>query len=194
MTSYRASVLPTTVDRASPPPVRAAAAVPIVLTGTMGAADQRYFDELRRLHFPAHRNVLQAHLTLFHHLPPSALPELQQVMRGLAAEEAPPKAEIIGVMPMGRGTAFRVRSPALSDMREHIAEHFQRLLTPQDRGTPILHITVQNKVTPAQAKQLQQQLLAGFQQRPLEIKGLAAHHYLDGPWQQAFAVSFRGRR
>ena len=39
-----------------------------------GREDQAAFDRLRTAHFPPERNQLAAHLTLFHHLPPSALP------------------------------------------------------------------------------------------------------------------------
>ncbi len=71
----------------TPPPARVAGAAPIVITGTMGAADQRYFDALRRAHFPPERNYLSAHITLFHHLPPSLLEELAALFRAIAAAQ-----------------------------------------------------------------------------------------------------------
>ncbi|HKT76092.1 MAG TPA: 2'-5' RNA ligase family protein, partial [Sphingobium sp.] len=55
----------------------------------MGAADCAWAEEQRRAHFPADRNVVPAHVTLFHHLPPSLLPELAGRMKRLCAGAAP---------------------------------------------------------------------------------------------------------
>jgi hypothetical protein len=159
----------------------------------MGAVSFRYFDDLRRQHFPADRNHLSAHLTLFHHLPPSVLPELSDMMRSLAAQYPPLQARVAGVMSLGRGTAFRIESEELMAVREEIADRFFSLLTPQDRGRPRLHVTVQNKVVLKDAIALQQELTAGFRPHDMAIKGLAAHYYRGGPWEPVFDVSFRGR-
>lgn len=109
-----------------------------------------------------------------------------------AARGAPPAARLTEVMSLGRGTAFRVDSPGLLDIREDIAEVFQHDLIPQDQGRPRLHITVQNKVDPATAKRLQTELSAIFRPRPLAISGLAVWYYRGGPWELAQEVKFRG--
>ena len=49
---------------------------PIIVSAEFGAADFARLDGLRRAHFPPARNVLPAHLTLFHHLPPSLETEI----------------------------------------------------------------------------------------------------------------------
>jgi 2'-5' RNA ligase superfamily len=165
---------------------------PIIVTALMGAADFGWADGLRRAHFPPKRNHIPAHISLFHHLPPARLGELTRMMRDLAAGPPPP-ARLSEVMMLGRGVAFRVESPDLLAMREQIAEAFQYDLIPQDQGTPRLHITVQNKVEPAVAKALHGTLSADFRPRPLTIAGLAAWHYLGGPWQLAAQIRFRGR-
>ena len=107
---------------AIPPPNRAAGAAPIIVTATMGAADQRYFDNLRRAHFPPARNYLCAHITLFHHLPPSALAELDGLIRRLTAEVSAPVAALREVYSLGKGVAFRIESPELLAIRARIAE------------------------------------------------------------------------
>ncbi len=168
--------------------------MPIIVTATMGAADQRYFDNLRTAHFPPERNHLAAHITLFHQLPPSSLDELDRLVRIIAADTPPPSAHLREVYSLGQGVAFRIDSPALIAIRDRIADRFAGMLSAQDRGTPRLHITVQNKVAPAAARDLLARLAADFRPRPLEIAGLAAHHYLGGPWEQAFARNFRGAR
>lgn len=166
---------------------------PIIVTALMGAADFGWADGLRRAHYPPERNHIPAHISLFHHLPPARLDELTRMMRDLATEP-PPQARLSHIMMLGRGVAFRVESPDLLAMREHIAEAFQYDLIPQDQATPRLHITVQNKVEPAVAKALHAMISADFRPRPLIIAGLAAWYYLGGAWQLATQVKFRGRR
>ncbi len=179
---------------AIPPPIRAAGAAPIIVTATMGAADQRYFDHLRAAHFPPERNYLGAHITLFHQLPPSALGELDGLIRRIAADTPPPAARLRELYSLGKGVAYRIDSPDLLAIRARIADHFTGMLTAQDQGTPRLHITVQNKVAPSDARALLTELAADFVPRPLAITGLAAHHYRGGPWEAAFARNFRGAR
>lgn len=179
---------------AIPPPIRAAGAAPIIVTATMGAADQRFFDMLRAAHFPPERNYLTAHITLFHQLPPSALGELDGLIRRIAADTPPPAARLRELYSLGKGVAYRIDSPDLLAIRDRIAEHFTGMLTAQDQGTPRLHITVQNKVAPSEARTLLAELAADFVPRPLTITGLAAQHYRGGPWEAAFARNFRGPR
>ena len=178
----------------SSPPYRTTGAVPIIATATMGAADQRFFDALRTAHFPPDRNHLAAHITLFHQLPPSCLDEFERLIRAIVADTPPPATALREVYSLGQGVAFRIDSPDLLVIRARIADHFSGMLTAQDQGTPRLHITVQNKVTAAEARALLASLAADFRPRPLAITGLAAHHYRGGPWDPAFARNFRGAR
>lgn len=157
----------------------------------MGAADFAWADRLRRAHFPPDRNLVPAHITLFHHLPPSLLPELVARMKALCARSAP--AACLGeVMLLGRGVAYRVESEALMAVRDELADAFAGLLVPQDQARPRLHITVSNKIDPERARDLAGELRADFHPRPLQIAGLAAWHYRGGPWELAVKASFRG--
>ena len=164
---------------------------PIIVTALMGAADFAWADGLRRAHFPPERNWLGAHITLFHHLPPSALGEVAGRLKRLGAGPRP-AARLTDVMLLGRGVAYRVESPELLAMRAELADAFAGMLTPQDQAKPRLHITIQNKVTPDAAKALADKLRADFRPRPLVIAGLAAWHYRGGPWEMAMKAMFRG--
>ena len=62
---------------------------PLIVTALIGEADFARLDGLRRAHFPPERNVLRAHLTLFHHLPPSVLEELRDLLRVETRAPAP---------------------------------------------------------------------------------------------------------
>nr|WP_081643334.1 2'-5' RNA ligase family protein [Sphingobium bisphenolivorans] len=146
---------------------------------------------MRRAHFPPERNQVPAHVTLFHHLPPSLLEELRHRLKRLCAGPAP-AAMISDVMLLGRGVAYRVESAELMAIRDELAEAFTGLLVPQDQGRPRFHITVQNKVEPGEARALYQILRQDFRPKPLAIAGLAAWHYREGPWELALKASFRG--
>lgn len=164
---------------------------PIIVSALFGDEDFAYLDGLRRAHFPPDRNQLSAHLTLFHHLPPSAVRELQTRLAA-EAKAAPPAAELSEVMNLGRGVALRVRSEALDAIRHRLADDFQGSLTPQDAGGWRPHVTIQNKASPADAKALLQEMTATFRPRPLKISGLAAYYYRGGPWELIGRHPFRG--
>lgn len=166
---------------------------PIIITAAMGSAEQSWANALRTAHFPPERNYLDAHITLFHHLPPTHLPEIRARLAAMAREYAPPSAILADVMMLGRGVAYRIDCPDLLAMRDALAECLTGLLTPQDQARPLLHITVQNKVEPAVAKVLHAKLLAAFHPRPFAITGLAAHYYRGGPWEAIQSWSFSGR-
>ncbi|MEO0442034.1 MAG: 2'-5' RNA ligase family protein [Pseudomonadota bacterium] len=166
---------------------------PVIMTAVMGKEDFAWANGLRQRHFPPERNFLSAHITLFHHMPPQALPEIRQAISDLCRDNPRPAAELSKLIHLGRGVAYQLHSPQLLAMRMELAEMFHGLLVAQDQQTPRLHITVQNKVVPGEAKQLLEKLDADFTPRPFEITGLALHYYMDGPWQDIGEWLFRGR-
>jgi hypothetical protein len=176
-----------------PVPTPAPLDAPLIVTALMGAEDFAHFDRLRRAYFPPDRNVIPAHITLFHHLPPARLPELARLISDIV-RDPPPAAWISDVLFMGRGNSFRVDSPGLLDARARIAECFAADLTPQDRHTPRLHITIQNKVPPDVAKALNRELHAQFRAQALIIGGIAIWAYRGGPWELIRRFTFRGSR
>ena len=155
---------------------------PIIVSALFAPADHAWFDGLRRAHFPPERNVLAAHLTLFHHLPPAIAPELRRRLAELV-RTTPPRALAAGLLNLGRGVAIRIESPELEAIRAELADAFAGMLTPQDRAGWRPHVTIQNKVAPAEAKALLAALRAGFTPRPVAIAGLAAWWYRGGPWE-----------
>jgi hypothetical protein len=166
-------------------------AAPIIVSALLGDHDFAFFDGLRRAHFPPERNVLSAHLTLFHHLPPSVEAELMHRL-GEAARAPRPPAQVTGVFSLGRGVAYRIESSELADIRDDLATAFAPLLTPQDAAPWRAHVTVQNKVMPDAARALLGTLQRDFVPRPVVITGLAAWWYRGGPWEAIGARRFRG--
>jgi hypothetical protein len=166
---------------------------PLIVTALMAAPDQAWFDRLRAAHFPPERNHLAAHLTLFHAIPPMLEQELRQRLAALAAELPPPRAEVVGLMNLGGGVAYRIVSDDLDAIRAELADAFRGSLTQQDSHGWRPHITVQNKVTVAEASALATLLERGFSPRPLALSGLAYDHYDNGPWLPGRRYPFRGR-
>ena len=156
---------------------------PIIVTALLGAADAARFDALRRQHFPPERNQLAAHLTMFHHLPPSLAVELKSQLTAETRGVATPRARVAGLVSLGEGVAYRIESDELVAIRARLADHFTGLLTPQDQAGWRPHVTVQNKVRPDVARALLRMLEADFSPRPVAITGLASWWYRGGPWE-----------
>lgn len=165
---------------------------PIIITAEMGKTDQAWANGLRRAHFPVERNFVEAHITLFHHLPPSHLPEVKSRLAALGTEYSAPAAHLTDVSLLGTAVAFQVDSPELLSLRAALADAFRGLLIPQDQASPKLHITVQNKVPASVARALHAQLSSTFRPRPLVISGLSAYYYRGGPWEHIGRWAFRG--
>lgn len=166
-------------------------AAPLIVTAELPGALQSRADQLRAAHFPPERNYLRAHVTLFHALPPMVEGELKDAL-AFEARAAPVRARLEGVMNLGRGTALRLSSPAMLDLRERLADRFHGLLTPQDQQAPRLHVTIQNKVAPSVAKALQATLAPTMEPRDFAFAGLALHRYCGGPWETVHRWPFRG--
>lgn len=163
----------------------------LIVTAEIGASDFAWLDQLRRVHYPAERNRLPAHLTMFHALPPSAEGEVRSTLSRLAVER-PPKASIEGLMDLGGGVALRVASIELDRIRRDLAADFSGLLSAQDAAGWRPHVTIQNKVPPRDARALIARLERDFRARPLAISGLGLHRYLGGPWEGLANYAFRG--
>lgn len=166
---------------------------PIIMTAQMGKADFVWANGLRQCHFPPDRNLVSAHITLFHHLPPQALDEIRSAVIAATGSLPKPPAKLDGLIHLGRGVAYRLHAPELLALRMELADRFAGLLVAQDQQTPRLHITVQNKVPAREARRLFEELSAGFEPRPFALHGIGLHYYDDGPWQDIGAWPFRGR-
>jgi len=158
-------------------------AAPIIVTALFGDDDQAWFDRQRQAHFPPERNFLSAHLTMFHHLPPSLEGEAKHRLSE-AAREGAPQARIAGLFSLGRGVAYRIDSPDLEVVRAHLADIWAPLLTPQDAANWRPHVTIQNKVDPADARALLSRLEPDFRPRAVKVAGYAAYWYRGGPWEK----------
>ncbi|WP_246204811.1 2'-5' RNA ligase family protein [Altericroceibacterium indicum] len=165
---------------------------PFIITAQLPPDIHSWATGLRREHFPPERNHLDAHVTLFHILPPSAETEIRDALAYCAKTYRKPEAQVEDIMSLGKGTAFKVFSHDMQVIRAELADRFHGLLTDQDAHTPRLHITIQNKVTLKEARALQAELQSTFIQRNFAFLGLSLHIYRGGPWEFVKSWSFRG--
>lgn len=165
---------------------------PLIVTLQLDAPSTDYFNRLRAQHFPAALNHIGAHVTLFHKLPGE---EERAVLEALAREarwRGPFAVRVPGLMRLGRGAAFRIDSEALLTVRASLAAAFEPWLSGQDREKFRPHVTVQNKVSPAQAEALYEHLSRGFIPFDAVAEGLQLWRYEGGPWSPVAAVAFQG--
>jgi hypothetical protein len=164
---------------------------PLIVTADFSPGDFSWLEGLRRAHYPFDLNRVPVHLTMFQGLPPSAVDEVKRELAGHSASP-PPRATIAGLMSLSTGVAFRVVSDELDAIRDAVADHFHGLLCAPDAAGWRPHVTIQNKVSPRQAKALLDELQREFRPRPLGIAGLSVHRYRGGPWETLASYRFRG--
>ena len=166
---------------------------PFIVTAKLPPDIQSWAEGLRRAHYPAERNHLHAHVTMFHSFAPSLLEELKDFLPRIAGEFAAPEADVSGLLDLGSGTAIALTSPQLLGLREFIAEHFHGSLTAQDLYEPRPHITIQNKASKREARALQAELAPKIAERRFTFPALELHLYQGGPWEAVKTCAFRGK-
>ncbi len=164
---------------------------PLILTLTLDAASQAFFDAQRQQYFPPKLNYLGAHLTLFHALPGAEEAAIGDHLATVAAgQPGPLPLAVTGLKFMGRGVMYTLANPDLPALHRRLQQQWQPWLSAQDQQGLRPHITVQNKVEPAVARQLLADLEADFQPFEVQGTGLALWAYRGGPWEARRAFPF----
>lgn len=162
---------------------------PLIMTALFDAQSFAALDGLRRRFFPPALNRVPAHATLFHHLPGDGLRAVVERLREVCRRTAPLAYTAAEARFLGRGVALAIDCPGLVRLRADLAAAFADRLTAQDRQGYRPHATVQNKVSPDEARATLRQVEALL---PLagRIEGLALWHYRGGPWEEAGRFAF----
>lgn len=167
---------------------------PLIVTLDLDVKTREVFDLLRRTHFPAERNYLTAHLTLFHHLPGDEEQEVIGDLEEVCERQERCALRVTSPFLLGRGVAYRIESPALLAVHAQLVRRWRPWLTEQDRQPFRPHVTVQNKVDPARAHLLFNELRAGFTPFTATGEGLRLWRYRGGPWDLVDFYRFRGSK
>jgi 2'-5' RNA ligase len=164
---------------------------PLIVTLVVDDLTQTAWDDLRRRWFPPERLLVGAHVTLFHALPGRELDAVVRNLAEVAAMTEPFALAVPEAASLGRGVALRVRSAALDRLHGDLARRWQPWLTPQDAKALWAHVTIQNKVSPDEARDTLAEVTAAFTPHQATATGLALWRYLDGPWQAVTKAPFR---
>ena len=161
---------------------------PLLLTLELAQPAQGVFQSLRERHFPPARNLIPAHVSMFHALPGAERDRITRRLRALPADGFAVRIE--APFPLGRGVGFRLQAPGLLSLRAELARDWADWLTPQDRQGYRPHVTVQNKVDPELAAQTLQRLQQGFVPFRTQAAALRLWRYLGGPWEALERIVF----
>ena len=149
-------------------------------------------DRLRSRYFPADRNVVPAHLCLFHHLPGDEFDAIDRAL-ALAARSSPPVAvSFPSVKRMARGILAEVAAPGLGAIHSALARRFAGHLTPQDRQPFRPHVTLMNKAEPAEAVAALDELRGVWSTWDGVGERLLLWRYRGGPWEDVASYDFTG--
>ena len=165
---------------------------PLILTLALDERAFAFFEAERRRSFPPERNLIPAHLTLFHKLPGAEAGRIAAALTELCRAQPPVLLEATGPRFLGRGVAITLTSPALEVLRRDLAGRWAEWLTAQDRQRFQPHVTIQNKVSPDEARRLHESLARAFQPFPVRGSGLLLWRYRGGPWDAAGSFPFAG--
>ncbi len=169
-------------------------AAPLIVTLALDDESQARLDAERTRWFPPALNRIPAHVSLFHALPGIELTSVSAMLDEAVGAAPPFPVEVTGLMRLGRGVAYRLRSPELVAIHTTLRNAWLPWLTPQDRQGYVPHVVVQNKVQPAEAERLYHSLHETFTPWTVQATGLLLWHYRNGPWELAerFALSSIG--
>ncbi len=156
---------------------------PLILSLKFDEASFNRLDDLRCAHFPVNRNVLKAHLTLFHALPGEQEMFVRHALTEIWQFRPPMKLRFPGVFSLGKGVAVRVECDELEEWHRSLQGVFSGFLTPQDAQRMRPHVTIQNKVTPREARELLDSLSRSWDEFAGRGVGVSLWRYRGGPWE-----------
>lgn len=155
---------------------------PLIVTAQPDLESFAVLNDMRRRYFPPSLNKVPAHISLFHHLPglerDAVDADVAMLCRGLAPMDLQPA----GVRLLGRGVALAYEADALARLHAGLADRWDGWLTAQDRQKFKAHITIQNKVEPAMARDLYERLRVA-PPTPCRVDRIVVWRYLGGRWE-----------
>ena len=166
---------------------------PLIVTLTIDPEAHAFFDDLRTAHFPSERLQVGAHITMFHAIPGGLEAQLRAAAADQAAAISAFPLRIRRLRSLGRGVAYDFECLDAKTLRAALAAPIAAFLTPQDRAAWSPHITIQNKVLPAVARETQAHLSIVPPPLTITAMGLALWRYRGGPWEALAQYRFGSR-
>jgi 2'-5' RNA ligase len=163
---------------------------PLILTLRLDSTLFEPVNTLRQQYFPPTRNIVPAHVTLFHALPSEQKLAIEQHLQRVCSQTSSIHLHLPSLRFLGNGVAIAIHAPELMELRQTLATTWNDWLTAQDRQGYRPHITIQNKVSAADARQTYEQLTQHWQPLHGYGEGLSLWFYRGGPWELAHKFYF----
>lgn len=165
--------------------------IPLVLTFCLDEASQARLDAWRARYFPAERNYLKAHLTVFHQLPGQQISQISQQLEEFAAEQETISIEFSRLITRQGFVGIAIDSQLIHEARSKLSSMFGTLLRAQDKQGYKPHVTITNLGSPRDAMSCMAEMEKIFLPWEGEVKGLNLYHYRGGPWELERTFAFR---
>ena len=162
----------------------------LILTLEMDGESFSALDALRRRYYAPERNLVPAHVTLFHRLPADRSREIKALLTKTVSSHKPIDIAAGEPKVMERGVAIYLRSPQLNALRDKLAREWSPWLHEQDQASFRPHITIHTTDSEVEARSTMQGIRAIRRPR---IRGVGLHlwRYLGGPWEHEHLFRFR---
>lgn len=167
-------------------------AEPLVVTVRLDSTSQKRFQDLRDRYFPADRNIVPAHISMYHALPPHQVDRISADLKEATNIEAF-TLRIAQVVSIGRGVMYGIESPELLKLHQELSAKWIEWLIPQDRQKYKPHIVVQNKVEPSIARETYTKLSEEFSPSEAMAESVVLWLYRGGPWEELYQFPFAQR-
>jgi 2'-5' RNA ligase superfamily len=152
----------------------------LIITLKMDDASQTFFNEKRKLHYPAYANFVDAHITLFHKLPSDkniVYETLQQLCNTKIFD-----MQVVGIKNIENFVAYDIASATLQNIHAQMQTVFANMLNEKDREILWPHVTVHNKATVYKAFKTHQKLLENFEPFNITAIGFSSWFYAKKQW------------
>jgi 2'-5' RNA ligase len=179
-------------------------AQPLVVTLRLDSATEKLLTGLRTKYFPAQRNYLSAHITLFHALPADSLSKsVSPLLSSVTSQSSPFTVGLKAPFPLGgrghmKGVGINIASHKLRKLHAEFLDGLKKegvILTEQDSRELRPHVTLQNKVGNDEAERTLQALKSEFTEGTAKAEGIVVWRYeKGGEWTFLDEYIFRGGR
>jgi len=165
---------------------------PFVLTLEIDGESFTFFDGLRRTFYPPERNLVPAHVTLFHSLPGDRGREVKALLASLSASRRAFDMGVEEVKATERGVAVFLASRELHALRQELFREWQPWLGDLDRRGFRPHVTIAGDVGRGEAQRIIERAAAVLPRR-MRVRAVGLHlwRYLEGPWRSERLFRFR---
>jgi len=160
-----------------------------ILTLESDSSSQQFFEHQRQQFFPKKRNLIPAHISVFHTLPEEQFAAIDKRLALITQEQCCIPFAISGIRFLGNGNAYSLSFDESIFLA--LRNDWMRWLTNQDKHKWQPHVTIQNKVSGVDAHLLNKQLVHDFKPSFGMLIKLNLWRYLDGPWEFIKSYAFK---